>query len=86
MTDAIREAFAAILPPPERAKRLVGKTLDGYLLKEITKGGEGGFGVVYKASHPQMGKVAVKVLGIDVEEDEKAYQRFKREVVLGRPL
>jgi len=48
MTDAMREAFEAILPPSERARRLVGKTLDGYLLEGIVKGGEGGFGVVYK--------------------------------------
>jgi serine/threonine protein kinase len=82
MTDAMRETFGDILPASERARRLVGKTLDGYVLEEITKGGEGGFGVVYKASHPVIGKVAVKVLGIDVEADEKAYQRFKQEVRL----
>jgi len=82
MTDVMRETFGEMLPASERARRLVGKTLDGYRLEEITKGGEGGFGVVYKASHPEIGKVAVKVLGIDIRADKKAYQRFKREVEL----
>jgi len=74
--------YEELLPPSERAKRLAGRTLDGYCLEGVLKGGEGGFGVVYSAKHPQLGKVAVKVLGVDARADSQAYRRFQREVKL----
>ena len=82
MNKAIIDAFEAILPPEQRALRLKGRELDGYVIKDMLDEGVGGFGVVYLAEHPQIGKVAIKVLAVDVEADPKAYERYQREVTL----
>jgi serine/threonine protein kinase len=81
--NPIREAFEAILPPEERAHRLKGRELNGYILGDVLDDGEGGFGIVYEATHltmDSMSKWAVKVLAVDVEADPEAYARFEREV------
>lgn len=79
--EAIRGALWLAMPARQRAGRLAGRTLDGgFVLDAVLPGGEGGFGIVYEAQHPVMGAVAVKVLGVDVEADDRAYRRFKQEV------
>ena len=80
MKIAMSDAFESILPPDERAKRLVGRTVDGYELTELRSGGEGGSGVVYSAHHPDMGDAVIKVLKVDIIKNEYAHKRFKREI------
>jgi len=80
MGNSISDAFESILPPEERAKHLVGQTLDGYQLTELLNGGEGGSGVVYAAHHSEMGEAVIKVLKVDKSKNPYAYKRFKREI------
>jgi eukaryotic-like serine/threonine-protein kinase len=52
--------------------------LDGYVLEE--KIGAGGMGEVWKARHSEIGKrAAIKVLGRDIAQNEKATRRFLQE-------
>jgi serine/threonine protein kinase len=52
--------------------------LDGYVLEE--KIGAGGMGEVWKARHSEIGKrAAIKVLGRDIAQNEKATHRFLQE-------
>jgi serine/threonine protein kinase len=77
------------LPAPNPAVRfavvardpLVGTTLSGYALLERV--GEGGTATVYRATHPEHGEVAVKVLRERLRQDKTAVARFLREASYG---
>jgi serine/threonine-protein kinase len=60
---------------------LVGQTFAGYALQSLI--GEGGTSAVYRASHPQHGVVAVKVLREKLRQDKTAVTRFLREARYG---
>lgn len=60
---------------------LVGTQLAGYALQALV--GEGGTSVVYRAEHPEHGRVAVKVLKDKLRQDRTAVARFLREARLG---
>ena len=60
---------------------LVGRTLAGYTLESEV--GEGGTAAVFRASHPQHGLVAVKVLREKLRQDKTAVARFLREAHYG---
>ncbi|MDQ6829169.1 MAG: serine/threonine protein kinase [Gemmatimonadota bacterium] len=60
---------------------LTGTTLGGYGIQDMV--GEGGTAVVYRASHPDHGIVAVKVLREKLRNDQTAVARFLREATYG---
>jgi serine/threonine protein kinase len=60
---------------------MVGTTLAGYTL--LDRVGEGGTATVYKAEHPQHGKVAFKLLREKLRQDRTAVARFVREASFG---
>ena len=60
---------------------LVGTTISGYAL--LDRVGEGGTATVYRASHPEHGEVAVKVLRERLRQDKTAVARFLREASYG---
>lgn len=60
---------------------LIGTALNGYTLLESV--GEGGTSAVYRASHPQHGTVALKVLREKLRQDKTAIARFVREATYG---
>jgi eukaryotic-like serine/threonine-protein kinase len=62
-------------------ENLVGRTLAGYTLESEV--GEGGTAAVFRASHPQHGLVAVKVLREKLRQDKTAVARFLREAHYG---
>jgi eukaryotic-like serine/threonine-protein kinase len=68
--------FAAV--PREN---LVGRNLAGYTLENEV--GEGGTSAVFRATHPQHGLVAVKVLREKLRNDRTAVARFLREARYG---
>lgn len=63
-------------------ENLVGKEISGYRLEELV--GEGGTSVVYRATHPQHGTVAFKVLRDKLRQDKTALARFTREANFGK--
>lgn len=60
---------------------LVGTTLAGYTL--LDRVGEGGTATVYRATHPEHGTVAFKVLREKLRQDRTAVARFTREAGFG---
>ncbi|HJQ19761.1 MAG TPA: serine/threonine-protein kinase [Gemmatimonadaceae bacterium] len=62
-------------------ENLVGRTLAGYTLEGEV--GEGGTAAVFRASHPEHGNVAVKVLREKLRNDRTAVARFLREARYG---
>lgn len=60
---------------------LIGTTLNGYTILESV--GEGGTSAVYRATHPQHGTVALKVLREKLRQDRTAIARFVREATYG---
>jgi serine/threonine protein kinase len=62
-------------------ENLVGRTLAGYTLESEV--GEGGTSAVFRATHPQHGLVAVKVLREKLRQDRTAVARFLREAHYG---
>ncbi len=60
---------------------MIGTALHGYTLLESV--GEGGTSAVYRASHPQHGTVALKVLREKLRQDRTAIARFVREATYG---
>ncbi len=60
---------------------LTGTTVAGYVIEQRV--GEGGTATVYKASHPQHGTVALKVLRDKLRQDRTAVTRFVREASYG---
>lgn len=60
---------------------LVGTTLAGYTL--VDRVGEGGTATVYRATHPEHGMVALKVLREKLRQDRTAVARFVREANFG---
>lgn len=60
---------------------LTGTTVAGYVIEQRV--GEGGTATVYKASHPQHGTVALKVLRDKLRQDRTAVTRFVREASFG---
>ena len=62
-------------------ENLVGRTLAGYTLESEV--GEGGTAAVFRASHPEHGLVAVKVLREKLRQDRTAVARFLREAHYG---
>jgi serine/threonine-protein kinase len=62
-------------------ENLVGRTLAGYTLESEV--GEGGTAAVFRASHPNHGHVAVKVLREKLRNDRTAVARFLREARYG---
>jgi serine/threonine-protein kinase len=63
-------------------ENLVGQTIAGYALTELV--GEGGTSVVYRATHPEHGTVAFKVLRDKLRQDKTALARFTREANFGK--
>ncbi len=63
---------------------LVGRTVAGYTLLEYV--GEGGTATVYRATHPERGVAAVKILRIRMSQDPVAVKRFLREAEFGARL
>ncbi|MGE5183069.1 MAG: serine/threonine-protein kinase [Acidobacteriota bacterium] len=79
------EADAAEATVVDRGGRLLGVVLDGrYRIED--KLAEGGFGIVYRATHlPSGADVAVKVLHAELTRDPDVVARFRREgAVLAR--
>ena len=62
-------------------ENLIGRTLAGYTLESEV--GEGGTSAVFKATHPQHGTVALKVLREKLRNDRTAVARFLREARFG---
>ena len=62
-------------------ENLVGRSLAGYTLESEV--GEGGTAAVFRASHPDHGQVAVKVLREKLRNDKTAVARFLREARYG---
>jgi serine/threonine protein kinase len=60
---------------------LVGRTISGYTIEREV--GEGGTSAVFRASHPEHGTVAVKVLREKLRADRTAVARFVREAQYG---
>jgi len=60
---------------------LVGKLFAGYSIHSLV--GEGGTSTVYRATHPQSGVVAIKVLREKLRHDKTAVARFVREATYG---
>jgi serine/threonine-protein kinase len=60
---------------------LVGKLFAGYSIHSLV--GEGGTSTVYRATHPQYGVVAIKVLREKLRHDKTAVARFLREATYG---
>ena len=60
---------------------LVGKLFAGYSIHSLV--GEGGTSTVYRATHPQHGVVAIKVLREKLRQDKTAVARFLREATYG---
>jgi len=60
---------------------LVGKTIAGYKLEQEI--GEGGTSMVFRASHPAHGTVALKILKEKLRSDKTAVARFLREARFG---
>ena len=48
----------------------------------VRKVGEGGYGVVYEATDPKDGRVAIKVLRAELVGDPSIRERLSREVML----
>ena len=63
-------------------ENLVGQAIAGYTLTELV--GEGGTSVVYRATHPEHGTVAFKVLRDKLRQDKTALARFTREANFGK--
>lgn len=63
-------------------ENLVGQTVAGYAIQELV--GEGGTSVVYRATHPDHGTVAFKVLRDKLRQDKTALARFTREANFGK--
>lgn len=62
----------------------LGRTVAGYHLEQHV--GEGGTATVYKATHPQRGTVALKVLRARLAQDPVAIKRFLREAEFGERI
>lgn len=62
-------------------ENLVGQTIAGYTLQSEV--GEGGTSAVFRADHPEHGRVAVKVLREKLRQDRTAVARFVREARYG---
>jgi serine/threonine-protein kinase len=62
-------------------EQLTGKTLAGYTLGDMV--GEGGTAAVFRATHPQHGAVAFKLLREKLRDDKTAVTRFLREANYG---
>jgi serine/threonine-protein kinase len=81
--DCSREKRTARLRPSdpdanEPADELIGRRLGGYVVDRVV--GKGGMGVVYRATHPVLGKhVAVKVIRSEHAADEDFRRRFMDE-------
>ena len=60
---------------------LVGKLFAGYSIHSLV--GEGGTSTVYRATHPESGVVAIKVLREKLRHDKTAVARFLREATYG---
>ena len=60
---------------------LVGKLFAGYAIHSLV--GEGGTSTVYRATHPQHGVVAIKLLREKLRQDRTAVARFLREAKYG---
>ena len=60
---------------------LVGKQFAGYSIHSLV--GEGGTSTVYRATHPQHGVVAIKLLREKLRQDKTAVARFLREATYG---
>jgi eukaryotic-like serine/threonine-protein kinase len=63
---------------------LLGRTVAGYHLEQHV--GEGGTATVYKATHPERGAVALKVLRARLAQDPVAIKRFLREAEFGERI
>ena len=63
------------------SRSLVGQTVGSYGIESLV--GEGGTSSVYRATHPQHGTVAVKVLREKLRHDRTAVTRFLREAQYG---
>ena len=63
-------------------ENFVGRSIAGYELQALV--GEGGTSVVYRATHPQHGTVALKVLREKLRQDRTALARFDREADFGK--
>lgn len=64
---------------------MIGKKIGPYLIQE--KLGEGGMGIVYKATHEQIGQVvAIKTLHPQYAKDKDFRERFKREALVQAKL
>jgi serine/threonine-protein kinase len=63
-------------------ENLVGQTIAVYQIEELV--GEGGTSVVYRATHPEHGRVAFKALRDKMRQDKTALARFTREANFGK--
>lgn len=67
--------------PPVNREQLVGSTVGGYTVEGLV--GEGGTALVYRATHPVHGTVALKILRPKLRNDATAVARFEREAGFG---
>jgi serine/threonine-protein kinase len=67
---------------PVPKENLVGQTIAVYKIEELV--GEGGTSVVYRATHPEHGRVAFKALRDKMRQDKTALARFTREANFGK--
>ena len=83
--DRDRTEHGAIVPAPLQAELRVGTRIAGYELQDVV--GRGGMGVVYRARHVTLGRVAaLKLLVPALAEDESFRERFLRESQIAAQL
>jgi serine/threonine protein kinase len=84
LNDFAASAFSSLLSARQRAEMMSGASLGRWKLDQIIS--SGGFSVVYRASHPELGEGAVKVLAFDLALQAGICTLFHREIRILKTL